>query len=83
MRRQYLSQEEGCMKECPECKKIYKPILIRPRGDSRCIQDIFPETPRYQREQLLSGLCSNTCWKWYTGHTDKDVGFFTKGENTL
>lgn len=58
--------EEG-LTICPECKKHYKPILKRPEGDTRPIQQIFPDAPAWQREQLVTGLCSNKCWQNYIG----------------
>ena len=48
---------------CPVCKKHYKPDLAEPsKNDKRCIQNIYPQAKPYQREQLLSGVCSDECW---------------------
>jgi len=55
------------LKRCPNCGKVYETILNRPVGDNRCIQNIFPDAPAWQREQLLTGICSNKCWKEYLG----------------
>ena len=49
-------------KICPVCNMEYTPVLTRPFTDHRCIQDIFPDAPNWQREQLLSGICSQKCW---------------------
>jgi len=54
-------------RRCPNCGKIYETVLNRPEGDRRCIQDIFPDTKPWEREQLLSGICSDGCWKEYLG----------------
>ena len=53
------------MKECPNCGRIYIPILVR--LDDRNIQYQYPNAPRWQREQLISGICSDNCWKEYLG----------------
>jgi len=52
-------------KTCPNCGKVYETVLNRPAGDNRCIQNIFPNSKPWEREQLLSGICSNKCWKEY------------------
>jgi len=52
---------------CPNCKKKYKTDLDRPVGDDRSIQDIFPNATADQREQLVSGICSDRCWREYLG----------------
>jgi hypothetical protein len=48
--------------KCLCCGKEFEPVLKRPEGDNRLIQDIFPNAPAWQREQLLSGICSDNCW---------------------
>jgi hypothetical protein len=58
--------EEG-LTICPECRKHYKPKLERPKGDDRPISIIFPDAKRYEREQLITGLCSNKCWRKHLG----------------
>jgi hypothetical protein len=55
------------LKTCPNCGKTYTPKLTRPEGDRRCIQDIYPDATREEREQLISGICSNKCWNEYLG----------------
>jgi hypothetical protein len=42
-------REEGVMR-CPQCGISYKPDLPRGKGTAA------------QREQWLSGMCSDTCW---------------------
>ena len=51
---------------CPCCKKEYVPELGE-RDNSKLIQDQFPNAKPYQREQLVSGICSDECWDKYLG----------------
>jgi hypothetical protein len=53
------------IKVCPNCGKEYKTILDR--KDDRNIQEQYPNVPAWQREQLISGLCSNKCWNRFLG----------------
>ena len=53
---------------CPNCNKEYDTVLDRPVGDWRQIQDIFPDVPGWQREQLLTGTCSDKCWDELLGY---------------
>jgi hypothetical protein len=49
---------------CPICNKHYIPDLPElNKNEFRCIQIIYPESKPYQREQLLTGICSDECWK--------------------
>ena len=57
---------------CPNCKKEYKPVLQRPDGDNRCIQDIYPKSTPTEREQLVSGICSDKCWDEFLGLEEDD-----------
>lgn len=50
---------------CPNCQKIYEPVLER--KTDKLIQEEFPNEPAWKREQLLSGICSDKCWKEYLG----------------
>lgn len=52
---------------CPQCKSHYKPVLERPAGDTRPINQIFPNAKPFEREQLITGLCSNKCWNEFLG----------------
>ena len=54
------------IKICPNCKKKYETILNEPDNDDRFIHNIFPEATREQREQLISGLCSDKCRNEFT-----------------
>jgi hypothetical protein len=51
---------------CPQCKKHYVPELGE-RNPDMCVQDQFPEATSAQREQLVTGLCSDKCWEKYLG----------------
>jgi hypothetical protein len=53
--------------KCPQCGKEYEPVLKREIGDNRCIQDIFPTARPWEREQLVSGICSDECWDKFLG----------------
>lgn len=53
---------------CPECGRHYEPELKpRPPRDNRCIQEVYPLSRSYQREQLLSGLCCDECFLSFVG----------------
>lgn len=56
--------EEG-MVLCPHCDKRYKPVLKR--LDDRNLQEQYPNAERWEREQLISGICSQKCWDEYLG----------------
>jgi len=51
---------------CPECKKHYRPALGERFSDSP-IQVQFPKSTQVQREQLMTGLCSQKCWNKHLG----------------
>ena len=51
--------------KCPNCKKEYEPELTR--LDNKPIQQQYPNEPKWKREQLISGLCSDKCWKEFLG----------------
>jgi len=57
------------MKTCPNCKKTYKPILDRQQPEMH-IQNEFPNAPSWQREQHITGICSNKCWCEFLGSED-------------
>lgn len=50
---------------CPNCGKHYLPDL----GERKCahlpIQVEFPFATPMQREQLITGICSDKCWQEY------------------
>ena len=50
---------------CPNCKKEYTPKLKRKDGE--LIQVTHPNATREEREQLISGLCSNKCFNEFIG----------------
>jgi len=53
-------------KECPNCRKEYQTVLDRQHPDE-CIQNEFPDAERWEREQHISGICSDKCWRKYLG----------------
>ena len=50
---------------CPNCYKVYEPVLKR--IDDKPIQEQYPNAPKWQREQLISGICSDKCWNEFLG----------------
>lgn len=58
---------------CPECKTHYFPELGERRHPGVTIQQEFPNALPWQREQLLSGICSDKCWDNYVGVPDDDA----------
>ena len=57
--------------ECPQCHKMYVPDLTkRPDWEQKLalylggkhIQNVWPDATDSQREQLLTGVCSDKCW---------------------
>lgn len=64
---QYIESKIETSTQCPQCGKLYKPILDWPEGDDRNIQDIFPDAERWVREQLITGICSQECWDEFLG----------------
>jgi len=51
---------------CPSCKKQYEPMLKREHPE-QCIQQEFPNAPAWQREQHITGICSDECWDNFLG----------------
>lgn len=53
----------GVKRVCPVCHREYETILEPVPG---LIQVAYPNAPPWQREQLLSGICSDGCWNdWF------------------
>lgn len=46
---------------CPFCGISFTPVLLRLHPEIP-IQREFPNAPAWQREQWISGCCSNECW---------------------
>ena len=63
------------MRICPQCKKDYVPLLVARESKEdiekwhkgECIQNVFPDATRTEREQMISGICSDNCWDNYIG----------------
>jgi hypothetical protein len=51
---------------CPNCGKEYEPELNRKHPEMK-IQDEFPNATPMQREQHITGLCSDECWNEFLG----------------
>ena len=47
---------------CPMCNKHYHPVLGDERDTTISIQVQFPNAKSWEREQLISGICSDKCW---------------------
>jgi Zn-finger nucleic acid-binding protein len=58
------------LKRCPNCGKVYEPELDRKHPEI-VIQEEFPKAKPYQREQHITGLCSDECWNEYLGITER------------
>ena len=58
------------IKVCPNCRKEYLPVLER--KDNRNIQAQYPNEPKWKREQLISGICSDKCWNEYLGYGEQN-----------
>jgi len=56
---------------CPVCKKEYIPVLGERRQPELLVQQEFPDAEPWEREQLLSGICSDECWDGCWGQTTK------------
>ena len=53
-------------KKCPNCGTEYETELDRKHPDMP-IQQEFPDAKPYQREQHITGLCSDRCWNEFLG----------------
>ena len=56
---------------CPQCNKEYTPDLGE-RKTNQLIQYEFPHATSIQREQLVTGICSDDCWNLYVGIPEND-----------
>ncbi len=75
---------------CPNCKREYVPELAqRPTRAyaewkaGALVQDAFPDARPFEREQLTSELCSDTCYGEYLGieeHEEDDGCQFDGGD---
>ena len=53
------------MKKCPNCGLEFEPVLKRQTGEPAQVE--FPHATAWQREQLISGICSDACWRAFLG----------------
>lgn len=54
------------MTTCPNCGKVYDTKLKR-KHPNIPVQNEFPNSTSIEREQLITGICSNKCWNEYLG----------------
>ena len=54
------------IKTCPNCKTAYEPVLGS-RKTGNAIQVEFPNATPWEREQLITGICSEDCFDEYLG----------------
>lgn len=56
---------------CPHCGRNYTPDLAKEKDFKeksvewicgKLIQDVWPHATEIQREQLITGICSDECW---------------------
>jgi hypothetical protein len=52
-------------KICPNCGKEYETVLNR--KTNQLVQLEFPDAKVWEREQLVTGLCSTKCWNQFLG----------------
>ena len=52
---------------CPNCGKEYTPELGERKHPELVIQKEFPLATSTQREQLITGICSDRCWDEFLG----------------
>jgi hypothetical protein len=63
---QNITWKTGVTRQCPNCGKIYVPVLKR-ENPHLTIQNEFPDAPAWQREQHLSACCSHKCYIDFIG----------------
>lgn len=51
---------------CPNCGKHYETTLKR-QHPSIPVQNEFPQSTPIEREQLITGICSDKCWNEFLG----------------
>jgi hypothetical protein len=64
---------------CPNCKKQYIPKLGARLHPELLIQQEFPNAESWEREQLVSGICSNKCWDEFLGVPIEDDNLDEEG----
>lgn len=64
--------------DCVVCGRIHEPVILdaekyyRWKEDRECVQDVFPEMTKEQREILISGTCPE-CWDVLFPEEDEEV----------
>lgn len=58
-------------RKCPYCGRITIVTVMNDKYDrwqaGEKIQNVFPELTALQRETLMTGFCSDSCWDKYLG----------------
>jgi hypothetical protein len=84
-------------RQCPNCRQVYRPTLLKDIETNGVTQGRYeawrygehaqwtwPDAAEMDREQLLSGLCSDKCWDEYIGaNACKECGAPTLEESRL
>jgi hypothetical protein len=50
---------------CPQCGKQYYSSLGVIPGSRNAVQKDYPHAQPWEREQLITGICSDDCWVQY------------------
>jgi len=66
-----INPNENGLIKCPNCMREYMPVLKRKTNDS--IQNEYPNASKEEREQLISGICSDKCWEEFLGYYAEEV----------
>ena len=56
---------------CPYCKCEYVPVLGERKNHALLIQEEFPNALAWEREQLITGICSDECWDKFLGEGEE------------
>ena len=62
-------------KTCPQCRAVYVPVLYEQdpdtvkdwRQERTLIQHAFPHATDEERDQLVTGICSDECYRKFLG----------------
>jgi hypothetical protein len=52
---------------CPNCRRTYETDIKELKREDMRVQEQFPNATAIQREQLISGICSEKCWNQFIG----------------
>ena len=66
------------VKRCPQCEQSYEPTLSHNKKglenwqNGMLLQNAFPRATPIEREQLMTGLCSDECWEKFSAGINYD-----------